>query len=111
MGNLVNARSPWPIRVALADRDQHQSRLRSILVGSKNRAPPASRAWDVELDRAAKPSPVVAFLFAAEEPFPRNSVATDLFHDRLDRRLPCLSAAGQILYKHLVDDSDFESQA
>jgi hypothetical protein len=39
-----------------------------------------------------------------------NTIATHLFYDRFDRSLACLSAAGQVLREHLIDDSDLEAQ-
>ena len=52
----------------------------------------------------------MSFFFAAQKPFARNSVMSNLFYDRFDRCLACPRAAGQILHQNSIEDPDFEAQ-
>jgi len=110
MRDLINARSPWPLRMPLADGYQHKSGFRSLFIRSKNRAPLAGGSRDVELHAPSESGPIVTFLFTAQKPFTRNAVAAHLFYHGFDCHLSCPRAARKVLREHLIDDSDFKAQ-
>lgn len=97
MRDLVDARPPWTIRMALADRNQHQRGLRCLFVAGKHRPPSTGGLRDVELHAALEAGPIVSFPFAPSQPFAGDTVTAQPIYNWLDRRSPRLRAAREVL--------------
>jgi len=110
MRDLVDARSPWPIRMPLADRDQHQCGLRGLFIADEHRPPLAGGLRNVELHAASEAGPIVAFLFTTSKPLARSTVAAQLTYDWLDRCSSRLRAAREILRWHPIINSNFKAR-
>lgn len=110
MRDLVHTQLPRSRWVALAHCNQHESRLRSLLVTCKDRSPLTSRLRDVELYTTFEARSILAFLFAAQKPVTRRTLVAQLGHHRLDRRSCRRRTANEILREHLIDRPNFEAR-
>lgn len=107
---LVNARFPRSRRVALAHRDEHQSRLRRLPVAGEDRSPLAGGLRDVELHAALEARSILAFLFAAPKPLARCALLAQSANYRLDGRPRCRRATCEVLREHPIDHPDLKAR-
>lgn len=111
VSDLVHARAPRSIGMALTHGEQYQGGLRCLFIGRENRAPATRWLRDIKLDATPKSRAVPAFLFASAQPFDEDPHVLKPGNNRLNGRSSRLRTAGQILSEKDLVDPNLEARA
>ncbi len=111
VSDLIHARAPRSIGMALTHGEQYQGGLRCLFIGRENRAPATRRLRDITLDAAPKSRAVPAFLFASAQPFDGDPHVLKPGNHRLNGGSSRLRTACQILSEKDLIDPNLEARA
>jgi hypothetical protein len=110
MSNLVDAPLPRSNRVTLANRNQHERRLRGFSIDVEYSSPLAIRLRDVVLHAPAELRAVARFCLARAQGLNRDTPSFQLANGGLDRRPRRLAGMLEVLGESLLVYAQVKAQ-